>query len=111
MTEMSWGKYSWLRNQVHCFLFFFFNIIHFITVPKVPCNVSLLTYHLGISSLPALITCFLYSGENPELNVLLNDIPLNQCPWYTGTVMMYVSAVAAYNAPSNVHGVGGLFRE
>ena len=89
--------------------FLFFNIIHIRTVPKVPCNIQLLAYHLGISSLPALIACFLYSQENLELDVLLNDIPLSQCPQYTGKVMMYASAVAIYNAPSDVHGVGGLF--
>ena len=54
-----------------------FNIIHFITVPKVPRNVSLLAYHLGISSLPALIARF---QENPELDVPLNNIPSSQCP-------------------------------
>ena len=111
MTEISWGKYSWLRNRVCCFLFFSFNVIHFITVRKVPRNVQLLAYHLGISSLPALIARFLYSQENSELDVPLNNIPLSQCPRYTGKVMMYASAVATYNAPSDVHGVSGRFRE
>jgi len=102
-----------LAQKLSASLFFslFFKIIHVITVPKIPRNISLLAYHLGISSLPALISRFLYSQENPELDVPLNEIPLNQCPQYTGKVMVYASAVATYNAPSDVHGVSGLFHE
>ncbi|KAF8326760.1 hypothetical protein F5887DRAFT_899548 [Amanita rubescens] len=80
-------------------------------IPKVSRKVLGLAYYLGIPSLPSLISRFLYSQENPELDVPLNDIPLSQCPRYTGKVFIYASAVATYHAPSDTPGINGLFRE
>ena len=89
---------------------FFIEIIHVTTVPKISRKVLGLAYHLGIPSLPSLISWFLHSQENPELDVPLNNIPLSQCPQYT-KVFIYASAVATYHAPSDTPGVSGLFCE
>ena len=99
------------KPSVSHFFPFFIEIIHVTTVLKISHKVLGLAHHLGIPSLPSLISWFLYSQENPELDVPLNNIPLSQCPQYTGKVFIYASAVATYHTPSDTPGVSRLFHE
>lgn len=81
-------------------------------VPNVPRDVQLLSAWLEIPSLPSLISRFLYAYEHhPDLDVPLDDIPINQCPKFSDKVYLYPSAVATYYAPSDISGVGGMIRE
>ncbi|KAM6502974.1 hypothetical protein JOM56_002951 [Amanita muscaria] len=81
------------------------------SIPGIPRKLLPLAVHLNIPSLPSMLSRFLYSQENPELDVPLNDIPLEQCPKFTGNVYVYPSAIATYCAPSDLSGVSGMFRE
>lgn len=66
---------------------------------------------MGIPSLPALISQFLYEQQNPGLAVPVEDIPLSECPSYTGKVYTYPSAIARFHAPSDKSGLGGMLWE
>ena len=61
--------------------------------------------------LPELVRQFLYSREHPHFNGPLSEVPLNECPIYTGQVQAYPSAIATYFAPSDPSGVTGMRRE
>jgi hypothetical protein len=82
-----------------------------LTVPGLPHDALDLGLHLGIPNLHDLISRFLYERENPESNIPLDDIPLDQCPAVTGKVRVFPSAISIYYAPSDKSGVQGMYRE
>ncbi|KAJ7246229.1 hypothetical protein C8J57DRAFT_1523787 [Mycena rebaudengoi] len=70
-----------------------------------------LAQFLRVPDLPNMIRCFIYSQENPEDDTPLNEVPIAQCPTYTGKVDVFPSAVATFYAPSDQSGIGGMYRE
>jgi hypothetical protein len=81
---------------------------HVFEVPKIPRKVQALSQHLNIPHLAAMISRFLYTQENPDDGRLLEVIPLEDCPQYTGKVQVYLSAIATYRAPSDLSGSSGM---
>lgn len=67
--------------------------------------------HLGLPNLPELVSRFLYEQTHPDLDIPLIDVPLGDCPDYTGKVYVYPSAIATFYAPSDRSGIGGMYRE
>jgi hypothetical protein len=59
----------------------------------------------------ALIRRFLFDQKYPENEIPGSDVSLNLCPRYSGAISVYHSAVATYYAPSDISGVGGMYRE
>ncbi|KIL59279.1 hypothetical protein M378DRAFT_14901 [Amanita muscaria Koide BX008] len=78
--------------------------------PRVPRELVPLSRWLRIPALPVLISRFLYSQEHPG-NVSIHEIPLDECPKYTGNVYLHPSAVATFFSPSDISGIGGMLRE
>jgi hypothetical protein len=58
-----------------------------------------------------MIRRFLYSQEHPDIDIPLKDIPISQCPSFSGKVKVFPSAVATFYAPSDQSGIGGMYRE
>src|ERR1019366_8729195 len=58
-----------------------------------------------------LVRRFLYKQLNPGADNPLDDIPLHQCPVFTGRIFVYHSAVARFFAPSDLCGAGGMYQE
>ena len=87
--------------------FFFLSI-----VPRLSRNVTILAGQIGTPELPDLVRRFLYQRENPDLLILLGNVPLDVCPTLFGTkVRVYPSAIATFFAPSDKSGTRGMFRE
>ncbi|KAJ3495158.1 hypothetical protein NLJ89_g10671 [Agrocybe chaxingu] len=80
-------------------------------VPNLARRVHRLSVTLNLPQLPQLISRFLYEQENLDLETPLDDVPIEDCPVYTGKIQVFPSAVATYYAPSDISGVGGMFRE
>ncbi|KAG6823444.1 hypothetical protein H0H92_010198 [Tricholoma furcatifolium] len=80
-------------------------------VRLLPLDAEGLAGHLNIPSFPDLISHFLYEQSHPELDMPLVEIPLENCPAPEGRIRVYPSAIATFYAPSNVSGIGGMFRE
>lgn len=83
-------------------------------VPKLPRRLHELSNYLGLPSLPDLISRFLYEQTHPDHNhndYPLDNVPLQDCPVYSGKIYVYPSAVAIYYAPSDLSGIGGMYRE
>jgi hypothetical protein len=80
----------------------------FVTVPKVPRKIGSLSRHLRICHLSAIVSKFLYMQDNPDDICPPDLIPLEDCPRYTGKVMVYPSAVTTYRAPSDLSGSGSM---
>ena len=80
-------------------------------VPHIPHFLQPLMAWLHIPSLPSLISHFLYEQYHPDLTVPVEEIPLEECPKYTGQIYLYPSTVATYHTPSDNSGLGGLFHE
>lgn len=66
---------------------------------------------LNIPSLREDVSRYLYELDHPDLQIPLQDVPLEQCPSYIGKIYVFPSAIAIYHAPSNLSGIGGMFRE
>ncbi|KAJ7856211.1 hypothetical protein B0H14DRAFT_3643571, partial [Mycena olivaceomarginata] len=66
---------------------------------------------LQIPALPNMIRRFLYSQENPHLDIPLDEVPLADCPSYRGNVFVFPSAIATFYAPSDQSGIAGMYRE
>jgi hypothetical protein len=60
---------------------------------------------------PTLLRRFLYDQLYPDNTQTSSDIPLHDCPSYTGKVHLHRSAVATFHAPSDPSGIGGMRRE
>jgi hypothetical protein len=58
-----------------------------------------------------LVRRFLYKQLNPGADNPSDDIPLHQCPVFTGRIFVYHSAVARFFAPSDLCGAGGMYQE
>jgi hypothetical protein len=65
----------------------------------------------NMPAFPKLIRRFLYDQLNPESELTSSDVPLRDCPAFTGKVSIFSSAAASYYAPSDPSGVGGMRRE
>ena len=70
-----------------------------------------LIHTLNLPHLPTLISRFLYQQENPDLDIPVEEVPIEDCPIYHGKIEVYPSAIATYFAPSDISGVNGMFRE
>ncbi|KIL54650.1 hypothetical protein M378DRAFT_92135 [Amanita muscaria Koide BX008] len=84
-----------------------------ISVPKLPRRIDPLAHVLRLRGLRADISRFLYEIENPDRDktIPLENVPIQECPEYTGRIFVYPSAIATYYAPSNLSGTGGMYRE
>jgi hypothetical protein len=85
-----------------------------LSVPKLPRHLPELSDHLSLPSLPEHISRFLYEQTHPDHDFdeyPLDIIPLQDCPVYSGKIYVYSSAVAVYYAPSDLSGIGGMYRE
>ncbi|KAG6808815.1 hypothetical protein H0H92_002793 [Tricholoma furcatifolium] len=78
---------------------------------SIPFDAEGLGAYYAIPSFANLISRFLYEQAHPDLNTPLIDVPLEDCPPPSGRIRVYPSAVATFYAPSNISGVGGMFRE
>ncbi|TRM57965.1 hypothetical protein BD626DRAFT_411139 [Schizophyllum amplum] len=76
-----------------------------------PRDVQSLAYHFNIPTLPDLIRRFLYEQDHPKSSIPLLDIPLNDCPPFTGRLHVVGSAITTFYAPSDQCGVGGMHHE
>ncbi|KAJ7724027.1 hypothetical protein B0H16DRAFT_1736971 [Mycena metata] len=54
---------------------------------------------------------FLYTQLHPDSDGDNDDIPIDLCPNFHGRIYVYHSALARFYAPSDLCGVGGMYRE
>lgn len=54
---------------------------------------------------------FLYDVFHPDSVISGGDVPLADCPTFSGRVSVHHSATSFYYAPSDVCGIGGMHRE
>ncbi|PBK83357.1 hypothetical protein ARMGADRAFT_1055759 [Armillaria gallica] len=78
---------------------------------KAPRNIHLLAQRLSLPRLPELVQRFLYEQLSINPQVAPEDVDLDQCPQYHGKITVYPSAISTYYAPSDLSGIGGLYRE
>ncbi|KAG1840400.1 hypothetical protein C8R48DRAFT_751327 [Suillus tomentosus] len=70
------------------------------------------TFHeLDIPSFPTLIRLFLYDQIHADNHHSSADVPLRNCPSYTGPIKIFHSAAATFIAPSDPSGITGMRRE
>lgn len=70
-----------------------------------------LSAQLHLPQLKELIRRFLFDQEHPDLAAAGADVPLNQCPQFSGHIFVYPSAIATFYAPSDLCGIHGMHRE
>jgi hypothetical protein len=58
-----------------------------------------------------LLRRFLYDQLYPNNVFTSSDIPLSECPSYSGKIRVHNSAVATFHAPSDPSGIGGMRHE
>ncbi|PPQ82127.1 hypothetical protein CVT24_012430, partial [Panaeolus cyanescens] len=80
-------------------------------VRNLPHDVESLASHFGIPRLHEYLSRFLYEQLHPDDLTPVDSIPLARCPKVVGKVRVFPSAVSSYYAPSNLSGIGGMFRE
>jgi hypothetical protein len=80
-------------------------------VHNIPRKADTLGIHLKVPHLSSLIRRFLYEQDNPDLDIPLDSVSLEDCSRFSGTVRVYPSACAIYYAPSDKSGTRGMFRE
>ncbi|KAK0454507.1 hypothetical protein EV421DRAFT_1887139 [Armillaria borealis] len=78
---------------------------------KCPHDIIQLSRYLKLPQLHSLVRQFLYEQEHEDLDIPLDDVPLDNCPEFEGWVYVYPSAMATYYAPSDISGIGGMHRE
>ncbi|KAG1869708.1 hypothetical protein C8R48DRAFT_771097 [Suillus tomentosus] len=66
---------------------------------------------LDLPSLPRLIRLFLYDQIHADDNHSSADVPLRDCPSFTGHIKIFHSASATFVAPSDPSGITGMRRE
>ncbi|KAG1764199.1 hypothetical protein EDD22DRAFT_979086 [Suillus occidentalis] len=74
------------------------------TIPK-------LADELDLPSLPRLIRLFLYDQIHADNNHSSADVPLHDCPSFTGHIKIFHSASATFIAPSDPSRITGMRRE
>jgi hypothetical protein len=75
-----------------------------------PRNIDSLGAQLGIN-LSSLTRRFLYDQLNPDSDTPGSNVTLSKCPEVRGSVFVFHSAVATFYAPSDLSGIGGMYRE
>ncbi|KAI0245058.1 hypothetical protein BJV78DRAFT_1277562 [Lactifluus subvellereus] len=58
-----------------------------------------------------LLRHFLFTELNPDADILPDDIPLDQCPYFNRCISVYHSAVSRFFAPSDLCSAGGMYQE
>ncbi|KAG7085821.1 hypothetical protein E1B28_003359 [Marasmius oreades] len=76
-----------------------------------PRRLQKLAQHVQQPLLPELVQRFLYDQLNPQSEVPLHRIPVEQLPVLSGKFSVYHSAVARFYAPSDLCGAGGMYSE
>ncbi|KAG2032240.1 hypothetical protein BDR03DRAFT_936086 [Suillus americanus] len=66
---------------------------------------------LDIPSFPTLICLFLYDQIHVDNHHSSADVPLRDCPSYTGPIKIFHSAAATFITPSDPSGITGMHRE
>lgn len=70
-----------------------------------------LAVYLEVPNFPELVSRFLYERQHPDLDIDLDEVPLEDLPEPIGKIRVFPSAVAIYYAPSDRSGNRGMFRE
>ncbi|KAG2149121.1 uncharacterized protein EDB93DRAFT_1240432 [Suillus bovinus] len=65
-------------------------------------------HELDIPSFPTLIRLFLYDQIHVDNHHSSADVPLRDCPSYTGPIKIFHSAAATFIAPSDPSGITGM---
>lgn len=81
-----------------------------VQVPNIPLTAPELGDYLNIPNLHNLISCFLYEQENPDSEILLDDIPLADCPQFEGNIWAFPSAISIIMHPVTNLAFEGCFR-
>ncbi|KAH9979150.1 hypothetical protein BJV74DRAFT_900472 [Russula compacta] len=76
-----------------------------------PCRAEALANHIGEPQFVELLQRFLYEQVNPNTATLPEDVPLNECPSFVGSISVFHSAIARFYAPSDLCGAGGMYHE
>jgi hypothetical protein len=66
---------------------------------------------MQLPNFPMLVRRFLYDQLYPDNLLSSSEVPLRECPSYSGKVRVYNSAVAIFHAPSDGSGIYGMRRE
>lgn len=74
-------------------------------------NVAALADELNLPQFPSILHCYLHSQLHPTDPRDPDDIPLDECPLYDGTLRVYNSACATFFAPSDLSGLYGMRHE
>ncbi|KIN98620.1 hypothetical protein M404DRAFT_31256 [Pisolithus tinctorius Marx 270] len=74
-------------------------------------TVTDLAIKLGLSHLPTILEEFLLQQADTEDYRDLCDIPLSERPIYGNKITIVNSAAALFYAPSDISGIGGMWRE
>ncbi|KAJ7202083.1 hypothetical protein GGX14DRAFT_370690 [Mycena pura] len=74
-----------------------------------PRRLTALATHINEPRFPELFRRFLYQQLHPNDDT--NSITLTQCPAFSGRIYVHHSAIACFYAPSDLCGVGGMYRE
>ncbi|KIK94636.1 hypothetical protein PAXRUDRAFT_142436 [Paxillus rubicundulus Ve08.2h10] len=72
------------------------------------CTVLMLTIELGVPVLPNLLQHFLFNQLNTNNTISSVDVPLSDCPWFTGSLKVFHSATTIFVSPSDPSGIGGM---
>ncbi|KAH7918155.1 hypothetical protein BV22DRAFT_1108435 [Leucogyrophana mollusca] len=74
-------------------------------------TVSALATELNVPNFPLLLRLFLYDQLYADDTHSAADVPLRNCPSYTGRIDVFNSAVSTFFAPSDASGISGMRRE
>jgi hypothetical protein len=64
--------------------------------------------HIDVPNFHELLCRFLYDQRNPDSQLTGNDVPLSECPDFSGAIDVFHSASAYYYAPSDICGSQGM---
>ncbi|KAJ7167107.1 hypothetical protein C8R46DRAFT_1272411 [Mycena filopes] len=81
---------------------------HLRNYPRRPAGLATL---LHAPDLPNMVRRFLYCQDHPNVDIPANDIPIDDCPHFSGKIKAFPSAVATFYVPSDQSGIGGMYRE
>ena len=76
-----------------------------------PHLLGLLVVHINHPHIPEALQWFLYDHVNPDADVSPANINIEECPDFTGRILVYHSAIARFFAPSDLCGAGGMYCE
>ncbi|KIM80298.1 hypothetical protein PILCRDRAFT_9821 [Piloderma croceum F 1598] len=76
-----------------------------------PSSVEALANHIHQPQFPHLLRRFLYDQINPNADIPSNEVPIEDCPYFSSRISVYHSAVARFYAPSDLCGAGGMYQE